>query len=163
MLLVPYSEENISSLGAAVQHNFRRTPLLPPREEKISSLDAAVQHNFRRTQLLPPREENISSLGTVVQHSFRRTQLLPSREENISSLGSSDENISSLGAAVQHNLAPRYLGCQARRQRVQWDPQRKQLHPLHPPGYGPAVRCVIHPRADTVDFILCLDSKISKF
>ena len=24
------------------------------------------------------------------------------------------------------------------RHRVQWDPQRVQLYPLHPPGYGPA-------------------------
>ena len=52
-------EGNISSLGAAVQHNFRRTLLVPSREENISSLGAAVQHNFRRTLLMPSREENI--------------------------------------------------------------------------------------------------------
>ena len=32
----------------------------------------------------------------------------------------------------------RYTGCKAKRQKVQWDPQRAQLHPLHPPDYGPA-------------------------
>ena len=76
---------------------------------------------------MPSREENISSLGAAVQHNFRRTLLVPSREENISSLG----------AAVQHNLAPKYIGCQAKPQRVQWNPQRVQLHPLHSPGYRP--------------------------
>ena len=34
-------------------------------------------------------------------------------------------------------LYPRYTGCKAKCQRVQWDPQRVQLHPLHLPGYGP--------------------------
>ena len=53
------------------------------REENISNLGTAVQHNFRRTQLLPSRNESITSLGTAVQHNFRRTQLLPSREESI--------------------------------------------------------------------------------
>ena len=28
---------------------------------------------------------------------------------------------------------------QAKRQKVQWNPQRVQLHPLHPPGYEPDV------------------------
>ena len=70
-------------MGAAVQHNFRRTLLVPSREENISSLGAAVQHNFRRTLLVPSREENISSLGAAVQHNFRRTLLVPSRK-NIS-------------------------------------------------------------------------------
>ena len=58
---------------------------MPSREENISSLAAAVQHNFRRTQLLPSREENINSLAAAVQHNFRLTLLLPSREENINS------------------------------------------------------------------------------
>ena len=31
----------------------------------------------------------------------------------------------------------RYTGCKGKRRRVQWDPQRVQLHPLHLPGYGP--------------------------
>ena len=53
--------------------------------------------------------------------------LVPSREENISCLG----------VAALHNLAPKYIGCQAKRQRVQWDPQTVQLHPLHPPDCGP--------------------------
>ena len=66
-------------------------------------------------------------MGTAVQHNFRCTQLLPSREESISNLGT----------AIQHNLAPKFIGCQAKRQRVQWNPQRVQLHSLHPPGYGP--------------------------
>ena len=57
----------MSSIGATVQHNFRRMLLMPSREENIGSLAAAVQHNFRRTQLLPSREENISSLDTAVQ------------------------------------------------------------------------------------------------
>ena len=78
--LPPSTEENISSLGTAVQHNFRRTLLVPSGEENISSLGAAVQHNFRRTLLLPSREENISSLSTAVQHNFRRTLLVPSGE-----------------------------------------------------------------------------------
>ena len=34
-------------------------------------------------------------------------------------------------------LYPKHTGCKGKRQRVQWDPQRVQLHPLHPPGYGP--------------------------
>ena len=34
-------------------------------------------------------------------------------------------------------LYPKYTRCKLKRQRVQWDPQRLQLHPLHPPGYGP--------------------------
>ena len=34
-------------------------------------------------------------------------------------------------------LYPRYTGCKGKRRRVQWDPQRVQLHPLHLPGYGP--------------------------
>ena len=84
-----YREENISSLGATVQHIFRRALLLPSREENINRLGAAVQH--RRTLLVPSRE-NINSLGAALQHNFRRTLLLPSREENISSLC----------AAVQH-------------------------------------------------------------
>ena len=58
-MLVSSREENVSSLGAAVQHNFRRTLLLPSREENINILGAAVQHNFRRTLLVPSREENI--------------------------------------------------------------------------------------------------------
>ena len=33
-------------------------------------------------------------------------------------------------------LYPKYTGCKAKRQRVQWDPQMVQLHPLHSPGYG---------------------------
>ena len=85
---------NLSSLGAAVQHNFRRMLPVLSREDNISSLGAAVQHNFRRTLLVPFREENISSLGAAVQDNFRRTLLVPSREENIGSLG----------AAVQHNF-----------------------------------------------------------
>ena len=44
------------------------TLLVPSREENISSLGAAVQHDFRRTLLLPSREENINSLGATVQH-----------------------------------------------------------------------------------------------
>ena len=132
--LLPSREENISSLGAAVQHNFRRTQLPPSTEENISSLRTAVQHNFRRTLLVPSREEYISSLGTAEQHKFRRTLLVLSREENISGLG----------AAVQHNLVPKYIGCQAKRQRVQWDPQRVQLHPLHLPGYGPVRNIILH-------------------
>ena len=56
---------------------------MPSREENINSLGTAVQHNFRRTLLLPSREENINSLGTAVQHNFRRTLLVSSREENI--------------------------------------------------------------------------------
>ena len=31
----------------------------------------------------------------------------------------------------------KYTGCKAKRRGVQWDPQRVQLHPLLPPGYGP--------------------------
>ena len=27
-------------------------------------------------------------------------------------------------------------GCKSKRQRVQWDPQRVQLHPVYPPDYG---------------------------
>ena len=38
-------KENINSLGAAVQHNFRRPLLLPSRDENFSSQGAAVQHN----------------------------------------------------------------------------------------------------------------------
>ena len=53
----------ISSPGAAVQHNFRRKLLVPYREENISSLGAAVQHNFRRTLLVPTREENIKRIS----------------------------------------------------------------------------------------------------
>ena len=56
-------------LGAAVQHNFRRTLLVPSRKN-INSLGAAVQHNFRRTLLVPSREENVSSLGAAVQHNY---------------------------------------------------------------------------------------------
>ena len=33
----------------------------------------------------------------------------------------------------------KYRGCKAERPRVQWDPQRVQLHPVHQSGYGPAV------------------------
>ena len=94
-----------------------------------SSMDAAAQHNFRRTLLVPSREVNISSVGAAAQHNFGRTLLVPSMEENISSLG----------AAAQHNLAPECIDrvpTQAKLQRVQWDPQWVQLHPLHPPGYG---------------------------
>ena len=29
-----------------------------------------------------------------------------------------------------------YTECKAKRQRVQWDSQRVQLHPLQPPSYG---------------------------
>ena len=43
---------------------------MPPREENIDSLGTAVQHNFRRMLLLPSREENISSLGAAVQHNY---------------------------------------------------------------------------------------------
>ena len=53
---------------------------------------------------------------------------MPSREENISSLAL---------WYIPHNLAPKYIGCQAKRQRVQWDSRRVQLHPSQPPGYGP--------------------------
>ena len=63
---MPSREKNVRSLGAAVQHNFRRTLLVPSSEENISSLGAAVQHIFRRTLLVPSREENISSLGAAV-------------------------------------------------------------------------------------------------
>ena len=62
---MPSTNENISSLGAAVEHNFRRTLLVPSREEKISSLCAAVQHIFRRTLLVPSREENMFKVLTV--------------------------------------------------------------------------------------------------
>ena len=41
-------------------------------------------------------------------------------------------------------LYSKYAGCKAKRQRVQWDPQRVQLHPLHPPGYGPGHRSGHH-------------------
>ena len=41
-----------SSLGTAVQHNFRRTLLVPSTEENISSLGAAAQHNLRRALLV---------------------------------------------------------------------------------------------------------------
>ena len=87
--ILPYGEENINCLGAAVlQHNFGRTLLVPSREENIYSTGAAVQHNFRRTLLVPSRDENINSLSAAVQYNFRRTPLLlPSREENINSLG----------------------------------------------------------------------------
>ena len=34
-------------------------------------------------------------------------------------------------------LYHKYTWCKAKRQRVQWDPQMVQLHPLHPPCYGP--------------------------
>ena len=37
-------EGNINSLGAAVQHNFRRAVLLPSREENINSL--ALRYNI---------------------------------------------------------------------------------------------------------------------
>ena len=98
-LLVPSMEENISSLGAAVQHDFRRALLLTSREENINNLRqgpwcAAVQHNFRRTLLVSSRE-NISSLGAAIQHDFRRTLLVPSREENIKRISIA------MGAAVQ--------------------------------------------------------------
>ena len=43
---MPSREQNINSLGAAVQHNFRRTLLVPSREKIISSLGAAVQQNL---------------------------------------------------------------------------------------------------------------------
>ena len=36
---------------------------MPPREENIDSLGTAVQHNFRRMLLLPSREEKIRCLG----------------------------------------------------------------------------------------------------
>ena len=80
---MPSKEENINSLGAAGQRNFRRTLLVPSREENINSLGAAGQRNFRRTLLVPSREENISSLDAGVQHNFKRTLLVPSKEENI--------------------------------------------------------------------------------
>ena len=69
-------------LRTGVQHNFRRMQLPPSTEENISSLGAALQRNFRHTLLVPSREENISSLGVSVQPNFRRTLLVPSREEN---------------------------------------------------------------------------------
>ena len=106
-------------MGTAAQHNFRRTLLVSSGEENISSLGTAVQHNFRRTLLVPSRKENKSSLGTAIQHNFRRRLLVASREENISSLGARRGTT---------NLALKYIGCQAK-------PQRVQLHPLHPPGY----------------------------
>ena len=71
---MPSREENINSLGAAAQHNYRRAPLVPSREN-ISSMGTAVQHNFRRTPLVPSRKENINSLGAAVQHNFGRTLL----------------------------------------------------------------------------------------
>ena len=71
-------------LRAWVQYNFGRALLLPSRGENINSLGAAVQHNFRRTLLVvPSREKNINSLDVAVEHNFRRTLLVPSREENI--------------------------------------------------------------------------------
>ena len=66
-MLLPSRKENVNNLGAAVQHNFRRTLLVPSREKNINSLAAAVQHNFWRTLLVPSREENINSLGAAVQ------------------------------------------------------------------------------------------------
>ena len=86
-------------MGAAVQHNFRRTLLVPSREENINSLGAAEQYNFRRTLLVPSREENIiNSLGAAVRHNFRRTLLVPSGEDNIKRISIA---WASLGAAVQ--------------------------------------------------------------
>ena len=125
-----------------------------------------VQHNFRRTQLRPSREKNISSLGTAIQYNLRRTQLLPSmyvgRKTEVAwalrySINSGARNYCHLGRRIsvalvlrclQHNLAPKYIGCQAKRQRVQWDPQRVQSHPLHPPGYGPEQTSSTRTKAD---------------
>ena len=81
--------ENINSLGAAVQHNFRRMLLVPPREENISSLGAAVQHNFRRALLLPSRGGKIS-IAWALRYSITsgaRYYCHLVREENITSLG----------------------------------------------------------------------------
>ena len=64
-----------------------RTQLLSSREENKSSLGTAVQHNFGRTLLVPSRVKNISSLGFAVQQNYKRTLLVPSREENIKRLG----------------------------------------------------------------------------
>ena len=148
-LLVPSREENISSLGAAVQPYFRHALRLTSREN-IKSLGAAVQHNFRRKLLVPSREENISSLGAAVQPYFRRTLLVPSREENIKRIsiawapqyskfrsqakipgGAKSFTMKSTGRAATMASSctlSRYTGCKAKRQRVQLDPQRVQLH-----------------------------------
>ena len=147
---------SLTSLGAAVQHNFRRTLLLPSREN-INSLGAAVQHNFRRTLLVPSKEENISSLGAAVQHNFRRTLLVPSRGKNIKRIsiawaprysqarsqvkipeGAKSFRMKSTrqGSNDDELLYPKYTGCKAKRQRAMWDSQRVQLHPFHPPVTG---------------------------
>ena len=67
--------ENINSLGAAVQLNFRRTLLVPSREENISSLGAAVQHNFRHTLLVPSREENIERILIAWAPRYRQAKI----------------------------------------------------------------------------------------
>ena len=54
--------------------NFRRALLLSSREENISSLGAAVQHDFRRTLLVPSREENIKKISMAWASRYSRAR-----------------------------------------------------------------------------------------
>ena len=132
---MPSREENISSLSAAVQHNFRRALLLPSRKDNISNQGGAVQHNFRHTLLVPFREKNIIEYqlrgrrGTARPNTASRAKIPKGAKSftmKSTRQGSNDGEL----------LYPNYTGCKAKRQRLQWHPQIVQLHSLHPLGYG---------------------------
>ena len=95
---MPSSEENINSLGTAVQHNFRRTVLGPSSEEFISvawALRYSITPGARCCHLV-----RRISVGWALRYS------ITSGARYWCHLGRRISVASSLGAAVQHNLAP---------------------------------------------------------
>ena len=74
---------------------------MPSREKNISSLGAAVQYNFRRMLLVLSREENISSLGAVIQHNLapKYTYMMPSQAPG-GAMGPAEGAIASIAPAV---------------------------------------------------------------
>ena len=158
-LLLSSRGQNVNSLGAAVQYNFRRVLLLPSRERNII-LGNAVQHNFRRTLLVPSREENIKRISIAWASRYSQAKILEGAK-------SFTMKSTRQGSNNRKLLYPKYTGCKAKRQMVQWDPQRVQLHPLHLPGYGPdlivfisrVTRCQVKNTGDWSVPALCISGE----